>query len=177
MLTTGAVLNRRCGTRTRDDLEGRVCSLLNIAYVIVIWAHVIMTYLSEVPVKIALRNALVEAEIEYRNTKEQDYIARVIRDALIVKAHRGGIHQRVISELVGNIGQPNVARTKAGFARRDVVPNGFLAPDDALEMAGVGPSAFMQAVREERLSPVKIGSGVLAFTPEQITAFRDSNTR
>ena len=67
---------------------------------------------------------LAEAEREYQNDRTHDYIARVIRDGLIARARPGGIHQREISAIVSNIGQPNVARAqKRAITRRDVVPD------------------------------------------------------
>src|SRR5207244_1007975 len=37
------------------------------------------------------RQRLVEAEAEYRRARSEDYVARVIRDAAIVDAHRAGM--------------------------------------------------------------------------------------
>lgn len=118
----------------------------------------------------ALRADLAEAEREYQSDRTHDYIARVIRDGLIVRAHRGGIHQREISAIVSNIGQPNVARAqKRAITRRDVVPHGMIAADDAQGQSGLGPAAFMAAVRAGQIVPRPTGTpGVWAFNPEDI---------
>ncbi len=118
----------------------------------------------------ALRADLAEAEREYQNDRTHDYIARVIRDGLIVRAHWGGIHQKEISAIVSNIGQPNVARAqKRAITRRDVVPGGMMAADDAQEQSGLGPAAFMAAVRSGQIVPRPTGSpGVWAFNPEDV---------
>jgi hypothetical protein len=128
----------------------------------------------------AARAALIEAESEYQRTRYDDYVARIIRDASIVKAHRAGIPQKEISKLVGDMGQPNVARVQRReqqrtFTRRDVVAGGMLAPDDALERSGLGPADFMRAVRDGRLQPKSTGyTGVWAFLPEDVDACRFS---
>ncbi|WP_137145093.1 hypothetical protein [Mycolicibacterium sp. CR10] len=118
----------------------------------------------------ALRADLAEAECEYQNDRTYDYIARVIRDGLIVRAHRGGLHQREISAIIGDIGQPNVARAqKRAITRRGVVPDGMVAADDAQERSGLGPAAFMAAVRAGRVVPRSTGSpGVWAFNAEDV---------
>jgi hypothetical protein len=118
----------------------------------------------------ALRADLAEAEREYQTTRTYDYIALVIRDGLIVRAHRGGIHQREISALVSGMGQPNVARAKTrAVTRRDVVPGSMVAADDAQEQSGLGPAAFMAAVRAGQIVPRPTGSpGVWAFNPEDV---------
>lgn len=122
--------------------------------------------------------ALIEAEAVYRQTRDDDYVARVIRDTSIVKAHRAGASQKEISKLVGDIGQPNVARVQRrerqrAITRRDVVPHGMLAPDDALERSGLGPADFMRAVRDGHLRPKPTGyAGVLAFLPEDVDTCR-----
>jgi hypothetical protein len=118
----------------------------------------------------ALRTHLAEAEREYQNDRTHDYIARVIRDGLIVRAHRGGIHQREISTIVSNIGQPNVARAKTrAVTRRDVVPGGMIAADDAQERSGLGPAAFMAAVRAGQIVPRPTSiPGVWAFNAEDV---------
>jgi hypothetical protein len=41
-----------------------------------------------------LRQRLVEAEEEYRRTRAEDYVVRLVRDATIVDAHRGGMSSR-----------------------------------------------------------------------------------
>jgi hypothetical protein len=74
------------------------------------------------------------------------------------------------------MGQPNVAQVQRreqqrAITRRDVVPGGMLAPDDALERSGLGPAAFMRAVREGRIQPKPTGYvGVWAFLPEDVDA-------
>jgi hypothetical protein len=95
---------------------------------------------------------------------------RVIRDGLIARAHRGGIHQREISALVSDMGQPNVARAqKRAVTRRDAVPGGMLAADDAQEQSGLRPAAFLEAVRTGRIEPKPTGTtGVWAFLPEDV---------
>jgi len=124
----------------------------------------------------AARAALIEAESEYQRTRYDDYVARIIRDASIVKAHRAGVSQKEISRLVGDMGQPNVARVQRreqqrAITRREVVPDGMLAPDDALERSGLGPADFMRAVRDGRLRPKPTGyPGVWAFLPEDVDA-------
>ncbi len=119
----------------------------------------------------ALRRRLVEAEQEYRRTRADDYVVRLIRDSAIVEAHRGGMSSREISDLVGDIGQPNVVRTRRrAITRREVVPGGMLAPADALRAAGLGPAEFIGAVRDGRLASVDVGAGVRAFRPEDVEA-------
>ncbi len=118
-----------------------------------------------------LRQRLVEAEQEYRRTRADDYVVRLIRDSAIVEAHRGGMSSREISDLVGDIGQPNVVRTRRrAITRRGVVPGGMLAPADALRASGLGPAEFIGAVREGRISPIDVGAGVRAFRPEDVEA-------
>lgn len=128
-----------------------------------------------------LRAYLIEAEREYRQTKDEDYVIRVIRNSMIVRAHRGGLHQREISELVGDMGQPNVARTvkrERAITRHDLLPGGMLAPDDALDRSGLSPSSFMRAVRQGHLQPKPTGyPGVLAFLPEDVRALAENGTR
>ena len=119
----------------------------------------------------ALRGRLIEAEHEYRRTRADDYVARVIRDALIVEAHRAGMSSKEISGLVGDIGQPNVVRARRrAITRREVVPDGMLPPDEALEVSGLRPAEFMGAIREERIALAEAGSGVWAFRPEDVKA-------
>ncbi len=119
-----------------------------------------------------IRTALAEAEREYQNTRTYDYIALVIRDGLIVNAIRAGLSQKEIGGLVSDMNQPHVARVKRrAVARRDVVPGGMVAADDAQEQSGLGPAAFMDAVREGRIEAKPTGtSGVWAFLPEDIRA-------
>lgn len=118
-----------------------------------------------------LRQRLVEAEEEYRRTRAEDYVVRLVRDATIVDAHRGGMSSREISALVGDIGQPNVVRTRRrAITRRDVVPHGLLDPADAVRASGMGPAAFISAVREERIKPIELAGGVKAFRTEDVDA-------
>lgn len=120
----------------------------------------------------AVRSALVEAEREYENARTHDYVARVIRDGLIVNAVRAGISQKEISGLIGDIGQPNVARAqRRALTRRDLVPGGMFAADDAQEKSGLDPAAFMDALRAGRIEAKRTGtSGVWAFLPEDVRA-------
>ena len=47
----------------------------------------------------------------------------------------------------------------------------MIAADDAQEQSGVGPAAFMDAVRAGRIEPKPTGtSGVWAFLPESVKA-------
>ena len=70
------------------------------------------------------------------------------------------------------MGQPNVARAKSrAVTRRDLVSGGMLAADDAQERSGLGPAAFMAAVRAGHIVPRQAGSpGVWAFNPEDVPA-------
>jgi hypothetical protein len=118
-----------------------------------------------------LRQRLVEAEQEYRRTRADDYVTRLIRDSAIVDAHRGGMSSREISQLVGDIGQPNVVRTRRrAVTRREIVPDGLLSPADAVRASGLGPAGFIAAVREGRLTSVEVGGGVRAFRREDVEA-------
>jgi hypothetical protein len=118
-----------------------------------------------------LRQRLIEAEEEYRRTRTEDYVVRLVRDATIVDAHRGGLSSREISALVGDIGQPNVVRTRRrAITRRDVVPHGLLDPADAVRASGMGPAAFISAVREGRIKPIELAGGVNAFRTEDVDA-------
>jgi hypothetical protein len=119
------------------------------------------------------RVRLVEAEAEYQRTRADDYITRLIRDAAIVEAHRAGLSSREISELVGDIGQPNVVRVRRrAITRREVVPEGLLSPADAVRASGLGPRDFISAVREGRVRPVDLPAGVRAFRVEDIESIR-----
>ena len=51
--------------------------------------------------KAALRAALIEAERECQQSRADDYLARIIRDKRIIKAHCGGMSQKQITALVG----------------------------------------------------------------------------
>ena len=122
-----------------------------------------------------VRSRLIEAEQEYQRARADDYIARVIRDSEVVEAHRAGMSSREISELIGDIGQPNVVRARRrAIARREVVPDGMLSPADALRASGLGPREFILAVREGRISPVDVGGGVRAFRPEDVGQLRSA---
>ncbi len=94
---------------------------------------------------------------------------RLIRDSTIVEAHRAGLSSREISELVGDIGQPNVVRARRrAIARREVVPDGLLSPADALRSSELSPKEFIELVRTGRLRPVEVPGGVRAFRKEDI---------
>lgn len=117
------------------------------------------------------RQRLVEAEAEYRRARSEDYVARVIRDAAIVEAHRAGMSSSEISTLIGDIGQPNVVRARRrAMTRRLATPGDLLSPTDAVRASGLTPGEFIAAVRDGRLHPVDIGGGASAFRPEDITA-------
>lgn len=120
----------------------------------------------------AIRTALAEAEAEYQKARTYDYIALVIRDGLIVNAIRAGLSQKEIGGLVSAMNQPHVARVnRRAVARRDAVPDGMVAADDAQEQSDLGPAAFMDAVRAGRIVPKPTGAtGVWAFTPEGVRA-------
>jgi DNA-binding transcriptional ArsR family regulator len=117
----------------------------------------------------SVRARLAAAEAEYRRALTEDYIARLIRDDAIVEAHRSGLSSREISEIVGDIGQPNVVRARRRAAtRRDAIPGGLLSPADAVRQSGLSPAEFVGAVREGRIVPVELEGGVRAFRPEDI---------
>jgi hypothetical protein len=116
------------------------------------------------------RQHLVEAEAEYRRTRVEDYVTRLIRDSAIVDAHRAGLSSRSIGELVGDMSQPNVVRARRrAVTQRDVVPGGLLSPVDALRASGLGVREFILAVREGRLPVVEVSNGARAFRPEDVT--------
>jgi len=122
------------------------------------------------------RKRLIEAEEEYQRARTDDYVSRLIRDSAIVDAHRAGLSSRAISELVGDIGQPNVVRARRRAAtRREVVPAGLLSPADAIRQSGLGPRSFIQAVREGRLATVELPGAVRAFRTEDIVRLRTAN--
>ncbi|CDO06790.1 hypothetical protein C1S82_31510 [Mycolicibacterium cosmeticum] len=123
----------------------------------------------------AIRTALAEAEHEYQSARTQDYIALVIRDGLIVNAIRAGLSQKEIGGLVSDMNQPHVARAnRRAVARRDVVPGGMVPADDAQQQSGLGPAAFMDAVRSGRIEAKPTGTpGVCAFLPEDVRALSD----
>ena len=116
-----------------------------------------------------LRQQLIEAEEEYRRSRTEDYVVRLIRDSAIVEAHRGGMSSSEISLLIGDIGQPNVVRARRrAVTRREVMPAGMLSPADALRASGLSPKDFITAVRQGRVHPVDVGPGISAFRPEDI---------
>jgi hypothetical protein len=118
------------------------------------------------------RTRLEQAEAEYRRALTEDYVTRLIRDDAIVEAHRAGLSSSAISDIVGDIGQPNVVRArKRALTRREVIPGGLLSPADALRASGLDASAFVTAVREGRVVPIVLDGGVRAFRPEDIAAF------
>lgn len=119
------------------------------------------------------RVRLVEAEAEYQRARADDYITRLIRDSAIVEAHRAGLSSREISDLVGDIGQPNVVRVRRrAVTRREVVPEGLLSPVDAVRASGLGPRDFISAVREGRVRPVDLPGGARAFRTQDIESLR-----
>lgn len=121
----------------------------------------------------AVRRRLVEAEEEYQRARTDDYVARLVRDSAIVDAHRAGLSSRSISELVGDIGQPNVVRARRrAVTRREVVPDGLLNPADALRESGLSPREFILAVREARLQVVELDAGVKAFRKKDVARLR-----
>jgi len=117
------------------------------------------------------RRRLAEAEAEYRRALTEDYITRLIRDDAIVEAHRSGLSSREISEIVGDIGQPNVVRARRrATTRREDIPGGLLSPADAVRASGLPPREFVGAVREGRITPVVLEAGVQAFRPEDVVS-------
>jgi hypothetical protein len=117
------------------------------------------------------RRRLGEAETEYRRALTEDYITRLIRDDAIVEAHRSGLSSREISEIVGDIGQPNVVRARRrAVTRREILPSGLLSPADAVRKSGLTPREFVEAVHTGRITPVVLDAGVRAFKPEDIAA-------
>lgn len=115
------------------------------------------------------RRRLVEAEAEYQRARSEDYVTRLIRDAAIVEAHRAGMSSSEISELVGDIGQPNVVRARRrATAPRVGVPDGLVSPADALRLSGMEPREFITAVRSGRLRPVDLPGGIRAFRAKDI---------
>ena len=119
------------------------------------------------------RRHLVEAEAEYQRTRADDYVARLIRDSAIVGAHRAGLSSREISELVGDISQPNVVRARRrAVTRREVVPDGLLSPADALRASGLAPKEFITSVRTGRVRPIDLPGGVRAFRKEDVERLR-----
>jgi hypothetical protein len=119
------------------------------------------------------RHRLIEAEAEYQRARADDYVTRLIRDSTIVEAHRTGMSSREISELIGDIGQPNVVRARRrALTRQEVVPDGLLSPVEALRASGLGPRDFITAVRTGRVSAVALAGGVRAFRPEDIASLR-----
>jgi hypothetical protein len=126
----------------------------------------------------AARHNLIEAEQEYQRARVDDYVARVIRDAAIVEAHRLGMSSSEISTLVGDIGQPNVVRARRrAIARREVVPGGMLGPGDAVRESGLSPGEFIAAVRAGRIAPVEVMPGVRAFRVEDVKYLKSTTSR
>jgi hypothetical protein len=124
------------------------------------------------------RQRLAEAEAEYRKALTDDYITRLIRDDAIVEAHRSGLSSREISEIVGDIGQPNVVRARRrAVTRREILPDGLLSPADAVRASGLNPREFVEAVRTNRIVPVALDGGVRAFKPEDVAGIAGSSTR
>lgn len=122
------------------------------------------------------RRRLVEAEAEYQRARSEDYVTRLIRDSAIVEAHRAGMSSSEISELVGDIGQPNVVRARRrATARREVVPDGLISPADALRLSGMEPREFITAVRNGRLQPKDLPGGVRAFRMEDVDSLRSQS--
>ncbi len=102
-------------------------------------------------------------------------MTRLIRDAAIVEAHRAGLSSREISELVGDIGQPNVVRARRrAVSRREAVPDGLLSPADALRASGLAPKEFITRVRSGRVRPIDLPGGVRAFRKEDVERLRTS---
>jgi len=119
------------------------------------------------------RQRLKDAEAAYNSARSEHYVARDIRDSRMGEAHQAGLSSREISDLVGDIGQPNVVRARRrAFTRRDVVPDGLLSPVDALRRSEMNPKEFMTAVRSGRLQPVDLPGGVRAFREEDIEHLR-----
>jgi hypothetical protein len=115
-----------------------------------------------------VRRRLEEAEAEYQRARSEDYVTRLVRESAIVEAHRAGLSSREISDLVGDIGQANVVRTRRRAANRPDIPDGLLSPVDALRLSGMTPSDFITWVRNGRLHPVELPGGVRAFRTEEI---------
>ena len=138
------------------------------------WPYVTMTYVraSEHHDQAeAAKQKLLEAEREYQRARLDDYVSRAVRDAAMVEAHRAGLSSREISELLGGIGQPNVVRARRrAEARHGVMPAGMLSPTEAVRASGLGPRAFLAAVREGRISPVDVAPGIRAFRADEIQA-------
>jgi len=141
--------------------------------------YVMLTYMSEPKPQPSdfgdARRRLVEAEAEYQRARSEDYVTRLIRDSAIVDAHRAGLSSREISQLVGDIGQPNVVRARRrAITRREVIPAGLLSPADALRASGLSVARFISLVRGHQLQPVELAGGVRAFRPEDIEHLRAS---
>jgi len=124
------------------------------------------------------RRHLIEAEHEYQRARVDDYVTRLIRDSAIVDAHRLGMSSREISELIGDIGQPNVVRARRrALTRREVVPGGMLGPGEAVRESGLSPGAFIDAVRAGRITPVEVAAGVRAFRVEDVRQLGSTTSR
>lgn len=123
----------------------------------------------------AARQRLIEAERAYQSARTDEYVARLVRDDAIVEAHRSGLSSRAIGELIGGMDQANVVRARRrAITRREVVPDGFLSPADAVRRSGLTPAAFVAAVRQGRIRPVDVGGEVRAFRPEEVEALQRS---
>ena len=141
-------------------------------------SYVTLTYMAQMeahPEVDAAKQRLIEAEEEYQRARADDYVVRLIRDSVIVDAHRAGLSSRAISELVGDIGQPNVVRARRrAVSRREVVPEGLLSPADALRESGLGPRAFILAVRTGSLATVELPGPIRAFRAEDVARLRSA---
>ena len=110
---------------------------------------------------------------KFCNLSDPEFVARLIRDSAIVDAHRSGLSSREISELVGDMGQPNVVRARRrAVTRRETVPDDLLSPADALRASGLSAKVFIDHVRQRNLHPVELAGGVRAFRPEDIERLR-----
>lgn len=119
------------------------------------------------------RRRLVEAEATHQRARSEVDISRDIRDSAMVAAHRAGISSSEISQLVGDMGQPNVVRARRrAVTRRDVIPDGLLSPAEALRLSNLAAAEFIERVRDRRLRPVDLPGGVRAFRAEDIERLR-----
>ena len=124
----------------------------------------------------AAKKRLIEAEEEYQRARADDYVAGLIWDSVIVDARRAGLSSRAISELIGDIGQPNVERARQrAVTRREVVPEGLLSPADALRASGLGPRSFILAVRAGTLASVEVHGATRAFRAEDVARLRSAS--
>jgi hypothetical protein len=115
------------------------------------------------------RERLIEAEEEYQRARNDEDLSRHLRDSAIVNAHRAGLSSRAISELVGDIGQPNVVRARRrATTKGEVIPSDLLSPTDALRESGLTAREFILAVRDERIPTVVLPGAVRAFRIEDV---------